>query len=505
MKNVLDWLETTARRLPEKVAVTDPTSELTFSQLMRNAQEAGSWLAARVQPRCAVALFMEKSTRALSAMYGAVYAGAFYCALDVRQPKARILSICDTLKPGVILVDEDSEGQAREFFSGTPWQLARIEDVFGEVDEALLAQRRRQATDVDPLYVTFTSGSTGTPKGVVTAQRGVLDFVPAFDEAVGITEDDVHGNQAPFDFDASVKDIYSSLYKGSSVVLIPRAYFLQPTVLMDYVADHGCTTLVWAVGAMGFVTIMNAFDYRVPTSVRKVLFSGEVMPPKELRHWRRYLPDAKYVNLYGPTETTCNCTYFEVRRDYADDEVIPAGRPFADERVFLLDEQDREVSEPGVRGEVCVSGTTLALGYLDNAERTASAFVQNPANGRWMETIYRTGDLATWNEDGDLVYATRKDNQIKHMGQRIELGEIETAARGVEGVENACCLYDHRRKKIRLFYVGTTEKDDLLAALHQALPEYMIPNSTKRLDRFPLTSSGKIDRKELKAQARIKD
>jgi D-alanine--poly(phosphoribitol) ligase subunit 1 len=156
-------------------------------------------------------------------------------------------------------------------------------------------------------------------------------------------------------------------------------------------------------------------------------------------------------------------------------------------------------------GEVCVSGTTLALGYLDNAEKTASAFMQNPANNRWMETIYRTGDLATWNEDGDLVYATRKDNQIKHMGQRIELGEIETAARGVEGVENACCLYDHRRKKIRLFYVGTTEKDDLLAALHQALPEYMIPNSTKPLDRFPLTSSGKIDRKELKAQARIKD
>ncbi|MGI6754429.1 MAG: amino acid adenylation domain-containing protein [Atopobiaceae bacterium] len=505
MKNVLDWLEATAKRLPDKTAVLDPVRSLTFSQLEHDAQAAGSWLAHEISPRSAVALFIEKSTVALSAMLGAVWAGGFYCALDVHQPKSRILSICETLKPAVILTDDASASEAASYFADAPYRIVPISSIFGPIDHELLAQRRRQATDVDPLYVTFTSGSTGTPKGVVTAQRGVLDFVPAFVTAVGITEADIHGNQAPFDFDASVKDIYSSLYTGSTVVIIPRAYFLQPTKLMDYVADHGCTTLVWAVGAMGFVTIMNAFDYRVPTSVNKVLFSGEVMPPKELRHWRRYLPNAKYVNLYGPTETTCNCTYFVVDRDYENDETIPAGKPFADERVFLLDENNVEVTQPGMRGEVCVSGTTLALGYLDNHEKTAAAFMQNPAQHRWLETIYRTGDLATWNEDGNLVYATRKDNQIKHMGQRIELGEIEAAARRDPGVENACCLYDHKRKKIRLFYVGSTEKDALLRNMHETLPEYMIPNSTKQLDQFPLTSSGKINRKELKVLARIKD
>ena len=506
MRNVLDWLEATAGRLPGKTAVADPASALTFSELRDQARIAGTWLAGRIEPRTSVALFLEKSTTALAAMLGTVYAGGFYCALDVRQPASRIQAICDALEPALVFVDAESEQAAGEVFAGTPWTVVRLEDAFASqhADEELLAARRAQAQDIDPLYVTFTSGSTGTPKGVVASQRGVLDFIPAFDACVGITEDDIHGNQAPFDFDASVKDIYSMLYTGSTVQIIPRAYFINPTSLMDYVADHGCTTLVWAVGAMSFVSIMNGFDYRVPTTVNKVLFSGEVMPPKQLATWRKYLPNATYVNLYGPTETTCNCTFFKVERDYARDETIPIGHPFPDERVILLDERDREVTEAGVQGEICVSGTTLALGYLNNPERTAAAFVQNPLNTRWPEVIYRTGDLGFWAEDGNLMYVSRKDNQIKHMGQRIELGEIESAARGVDGVENACCLYNHRRKKLNLFYVGAVEKDDLLAALHEALPEYMIPNRTEHLDQLPLTGSGKIDRKALAATAGIR-
>lgn len=506
MRNVLDWLEATAERLPQKTAIADPASALTFAELHDQARIAGSWLAAHIEPRTSVALFLEKSTTALAAMLGTVYAGGFYCALDVRQPAPRIHAICDALEPSLVFVDADSREAAEEVFADTPWTIVELGEAFaaGTIDQDLLDARRAQAQDIDPLYVTFTSGSTGTPKGVVASQRGVLDFIPAFDASVGITEDDIHGNQAPFDFDASVKDIYSMLYKGSTVHIIPRAYFINPTTLMDYVAERGCTTLVWAVGAMSFVSIMNAFDYRVPTTVNKVLFSGEVMPPKQLAKWQKHLPDATYVNLYGPTETTCNCSFFKIDRAYAKDEAIPIGHPFPDERIILLDEQNHEVTKPGEQGEICVSGTTLALGYLNNPERTAAAFVQNPLNTRWPEVIYRTGDLGYYAEDGNLMYVSRKDNQIKHMGQRIELGEIESAARGVEGVENACCLYDHKRKKIVLFYVGAVEKDDLLPELHRVLPEYMIPNRTKQLDQLPLTGSGKIDRKGLAAQARIK-
>ena len=501
MKNVLEWLEATSERLPNKTAIADEVSSLTFAELKEHAQAYGTYLADKVAPRQAVAFYLEKSPEVLAAMFGTVYAGGFYSVIDTRHPASRVQAICETLQPALVIADEEHAERAHELFDESPWELVMLEDARAQATDAqTLAAVRAQAQDIDPLYVTFTSGSTGTPKGVVASQRGVLDFIPAFDASVGITEDDIHGNQAPFDFDASVKDIYSMLYKGSTVHIIPRTYFINPTTLMDYVAECGCTTLVWAVGAMSFVSIMNAFDYRVPTTVNKVLFSGEVMPPKQLAKWQQHLPNATYVNLYGPTETTCNCTFFKIDRTYAKDEAIPIGHPFPDERIILLDEHDHAVTTPGEQGEICVSGTTLALGYLNNPERTAAAFVQNPLNTRWPEVIYRTGDLGYYAEDGNLMYVSRKDNQIKHMGQRIELGEIESATRAVDGVENACCLYDQRRKKLNLFYVGSVEKDELLATLHERLPEYMIPNRTEHLEQLPLTSSGKIDRKGLAAR-----
>ena len=273
---------------------------------------------------------------------------------------------------------------------------------------------------------------------------------------------------------------------------------------MDHLAENGATVLIWAVSALCFVSIMNGFDYRVPEGVRLVMFSGEVMPPKQLRVWRKALPNATYVNLYGPTEITCNCTYYVVERDFGPDEVIPMGRPFANERVFLLDGQDREVTEVGVEGEICVSGTALAPGYLGAPEQTAAAFVQNPLNGRWLEPIYRTGDLARYDEEGNLVYSSRKDHQIKHMGQRIELGDIEASARAVEGVDQDICLYDARRKRLHLVYVGGIEKEELSAALREALPSYMVPGRVHQVDAMPLNKNGKIDRAALEKLCRIR-
>lgn len=509
MQNVLAWLENSARRSPHKLAVADPTTSLTYEELLRAARSMGSWLATcgGVRPRTAVALYLEKSPLALAAMLGAAYAGGFYSVIDVRQPEGRVRSICDTLQPAVILTDAENAEQARELFEGMPVGLARIEELAQfEADDALLATIRAQAIDVDPLYVNFTSGSTGTPKGVVVCQRSVLDFIPVFTRTFGIATNDVIANQAPFDFDVSVKDIYSCLYVGASMHIVPRPYFSNPTQLMDYVCDCGATTLVWAVSALCFVSIMGGLDYRMPTSLRRVLFSGEVMPPKQLAVWQGHLPHVRYVNLYGPTEITCNCTYFEIERRYESHETIPMGKPFANERVFLLDESDAlvEPSRTGELGEVCVSGTCLALGYLGSEERTAKAFVQNPLNQRWMETIYRTGDLAQYDEQGNLVFVSRKDHQIKHLGQRIELGDIEAAAHGVEGVDRAVCLYDSQRKRLVLCYVGPIDRKELKAQLREALPQYMVPNNTRQLDEMPLNKNGKIDRAALAVMARIK-
>ncbi|HBB59658.1 MAG TPA: D-alanine--poly(phosphoribitol) ligase, partial [Lachnospiraceae bacterium] len=204
-----------------------------------------------------------------------------------------------------------------------------------------------------------------------------------------------------------------------------------------------------------------------------------------------------------PTEITCNCTYHILDREYEKDELIPAGIPFANEKVFLLDERDRLVTEPGEEGEICVGGTCLAIGYYRDRERTEQVFVQNPLNDRYHERIYRTGDLGKYDEEGRLIYTSRKDFQIKHMGQRIELGEIEVAAMSVTGVSRACCTYDHKKKKILLYYTGEAGKERVTKVLQQKLPQYMVPGKTTRIAEMPMNKNGKIDRGRLEECAPV--
>ena len=296
----------------------------------------------------------------------------------------------------------------------------------------------------------------------------------------------------------SVKDIYSALFTGAAVQIVPTAYFLNPVALMDFLCDREVSLLIWAVSALCFITSMNALDYRVPDRLRAILFSGEVMPIKHLNKLRRYLPQVQYVNLYGPTEITCNCSYYIVDRAFDDAESLPIGVPFPNERLLLLGEDDLEVTEPGGVGELCVSGTALALGYYRNPEKTAEVFVQNPNNRDYPERIYRTGDLVRIGEDGALYYVSRKDFQIKHMGHRVELGEIETRIGALERVDRACCLFDEKRDRILAVYTGEAETDAIVSGLQETLPSFMIPQSFHRIDAFPLNKNGKIDRGALK-------
>lgn len=496
MRNVLEWLEESARKLPDKVAVSDVKNQLTFAELESRAKQTGTYIANQLSPRTPVALFLEKSSLCLATMLGAVYARCPYSVLDVRQPADRFNNIINTLQPGIIFTDEANAQNAKDMLGDSPIPLVLISEATAQTDEALLAALRAEALDIDPLYVNFTSGSTGTPKGVAVCHRSVIDFIQPFTQLFGITQDDRIGNQAPFDFDVSVKDIYSSLRMGATLHLIPREYFSEPVKLMDFLCEREITTCTWAVSAMCFVSIMGGLSYRVPETINKVIFSGEVMPPKQLAKWRKALPDATYVNVYGPTEVTCNCTYHIIDREYAKDEVIPAGKAFPNEKVFLLD-GDNLITKPGQQGEICVAGTCLALGYYNAPERTAEAFMPNPLSTAFPERMYRTGDLAMWNEDGQLIYVGRKDHQIKHLGQRIELGEIEAAAQGTDGVTRACCLYDNRKKKINMFFTGEIASDGLLEELAKKLPHYMIPNQVTAIDAMPLTKNGKVDRNAL--------
>lgn len=497
---ILELLEEQAERLPDHIAFEDENKSVTFSALQETAKRVGTALLAAVFLQDPIAFYMEKSVDAVCGMMGVLYAGGFYSFIDVRQPAARADRAIAVLQPSLLLYDRKTAEQAKELsYSGPRLCLEDLLEDLPPVDEEGLSSVRSRIVSTDPLYVNFTSGSTGTPKGVAVSHGAVLDFIPRFVEISGIDETDILGNQAPFDFDVSVKDIYTTLYTGATTLLIPRTYFTQPMKLMDYLCDHEVTSLCWAVSAMCFVSIMNGFDYRVPDKVRRVMFSGEVMPVRQLQVWQKFLPDAMYCNLYGPTEITCNCTYFILQRRYEKTETIPIGKPFPNERVFLLDEDDELVTEQNVNveGEICVCGSELALGYWHDAEKTAKAFVQNPLNTAYPERMYRTGDLAFYNEDGDLVYTSRKDFQIKQMGQRIELGEIEAAAMAQDGVSRAACVYDTRKKKIILCYTGEKEEDAVRKDLAVNLPPYMMPGKTKQMEELPMNKNGKIDRQAL--------
>lgn len=502
--NVLELLEESAEKYPDKVGFGDAESDMTFGELQSKARRIGAVLADRISIGDPVAFYMEKSNLALCGMFGAVYAGGFYSFLDVRQPMERIQSILRTLQPKVLLTNRENWEKAvsiAKAYGDCPVLCLEETGASGEGRLEKLQQIRRESRDTLPLYVNFTSGSTGVPKGVTVSHRSVLEFIDVFVDTFGIGENDIFGNQAPFDFDVSVKDIYGGLAAGAKVQLIPRNYFSSPMQLMDYLADHRVTVLVWAVSAMCFVSVMNGFEYRVPETVRKVMFSGEILPVKHLKVWKQYLPKAEFVNLYGPTEITCNCTYHILKEEEENSSGIPIGKAFPNEKVFLLDAADREVTESGKEGEICVGGTCLALGYYHDPERTSQVFVQNPLNGNYRELIYRTGDIGKYNDAGELVYVSRKDFQIKHLGHRIELGEIEAVVMGCEGITRSCCTYDKVRQRLHLFYTGDREKRDLMREIRKKLPPFMLPNQIFPLKEMPLNKNGKIDRNALEAMA----
>ena len=498
--NVLEYLEQSARDFPERTAVIEEEIRCTYAELAAQARRVGSALAEMDVRGCPVGVYMEKGVDALRAFMGALYAGGFYSMLNPELPAARLQTIRSVLDAKVIVTQPALADAAAELFPDA--RIALIDDLTAyEEDAAALARIRGRAIDTDPVYVNFTSGSTGVPKGIAVAHRSILDFIDVFTERFGIEGSDVIANQAPFDFDVSVKDIYSAFRTGATLLIVPRRLFSTPAALIDYLCEGGATVMIWAVSALCLLSTFHALDYRVPEKVRRVIFSGEVMPAKHLKQWRAHLPQATFVNVYGPTEITCNCTYhiLDPERDY--DGGVPIGVPFPNEDVFLLDESDRLIDAPESVGEICVRGTALALGYYAAPEQTAARFVQNPLRTAWPERVYRTGDLGRYDESGALCFCGRKDFQIKHMGHRIELEEIERAMGAVEGVERCCCVFDEKKSRLKGFYVGSIDKAELHARLSKDLPVYMIPGILRQVEEMPLTKNGKIDRKALDAMA----
>ncbi len=502
MKNVLEMLENTAARLPEAPAVTDMERTLTWSELLHTAQRVGSALAGKLSGNEPVAVCAEKSALTLAAQLGVVYAGGFYVPVSSDQPADRVKKILTRLKTQLVIAEESQIPAVRG--AGFEGEILTISDMTAgneEPDRESLRRIREHASPDDLLYGIFTSGSTGEPKCVSVSHRSVIDFISHFTEIFQITERDRLGNQAPFDFDVSVKDIYSCLLTGAELVIIDRRLFSMPAKLIDYLNEKKVTVLIWAVSALTTVTALKGLDYGVPEHARLIMFSGEAMPAGPFDEWRTALPETEFVNLYGPSEITCNCTYYRVGRDFEKGRQIPIGKPFPGRRIFLLDEHWHEITEAGQTGEICVAGESVAAGYYNDPERTQKSFVQFAASDGSELRMYMTGDLAKYDEDGNLIFCGRKDFQIKLFGHRIELEEIEKAIAGTEGVSDSCCVFTPENSRITAFYTGTADAHAIRETLVQEIPRYMLPRRFIRLESFPVTKNGKKDRNELRSRA----
>ena len=491
--NILEYLERTVDRLPDKVAFSDGTDHMTFADLSLSARSIGTYLIDRGYGRGCIAVLMDKHPVQIAAFFGVLYAGGFYVAPDASMPPKRLQMIMDTVKPCMIICDK--KNMAPAYTLGLPVVL--YDEIYRyPVKDALLELVRKAHIDTDPAYVVFTSGSTGVPKGVAACHRSVIDYTEALCDAVGFSEQTVFGNQTPLYFDAPLKEIMPTIKYGATAYLIPKQLFMFPVKLCDYLNEHKINTVCWVVSALTMISSLGVLEKNPPQYLETVCFGSEVFPKKQYDMWRAALPDTRFFNLYGPTEATGMSCYWRADRELGEDEPIPIGKPFHNTRIMLINEQGKR-AEPGEVGEIYISGTCVTLGYYNNPEKTAEAFVQNPLQSAYPEIVYRTGDLGRYNDHLELVFVSRKDSQIKHMGHRIELGEIEAAAATLEGVGRVCCVYPADQKKIVMYYVGEIAPAALSKELRLLLPRYMLPGAVHQLDTMPLTDNGKLNRRLL--------
>lgn len=492
LRNVLEYMMESVKQFPDKVAFSNGQEELTFSELYRQSRSIGTFLHNNSVYKEPVVIFMNKHPNMVAAFLGTIAGGDYYVPIDSEMPEVRIQLILQNVKSKIMICDEDTVDIARTFsFDGMIVTYKEICET--QVDETALNKIYEKSLDIDPIYVVFTSGSTGIPKGVAACHRCVIDYIETISEALGFDNDSVFGNQSPLYVDACIREIFPTLKFGATTYLIPKEKFSFPIHLVEFLNEHKINTVCWVVSALTMISTFGTFKTIAPEYLRLVAFVSEIFPIKQFNKWKEVLPNARFINLYGPTEGTGVCCYYEVDREFALDEIIPIGKPFSNREIILLNEKNEQVAY-GEPGEICIRGTNLTLGYYNDWERTGAAFVQNPLNPYYPEIIYKTGDLGKYNDRGELEFISRKDFQIKHMGHRIELGEIEVNVNMLDAIHIASCIYDKTKNRIVLYYVGEMEVKDLANILKEKLPRYMIPNNIFRLEEMPLTANGKIDR-----------
>jgi amino acid adenylation domain-containing protein len=514
-RNLVDYLDRAATQFGTRTALVDSNGRaVTYGELQKQSDALAGFLVSRGVARGdRVAVVIPKGIPSVVSLFGVMKAGAAYVPVDWTAPAERgqkILADCQVaacivdpralgVRPAasdstLITVTTEAPAVDDPGAGTTPWQ------------EAIQATHRsdRRPDPQDLAYVLYTSGSTGLPKGVMISQANALSFVEWCSSEFQLTEEDRVTSNAPFHFDLSVLDLYTTVKHGATLYLISEELGRSSHELARFAADHRLTVWTSTPSVLMLLTQYGELPTYDWSSLRLVMFGGEVFPIGQLRDLRRQWPRPTFYNLYGPTEITTACTFARLPASIPDDRDVPyaIGRPCPHCRALLLDEDGREVAS-GAEGVLYISGPSVFAGYWNRPAENAGAFVERDGV-RW----YKTGDVVRWDPSEGYHYVGRIDRMVKRRGFRIELGEIESAIYSHPGVSEAAVVsFDDRERALRIAAFVVGKGSDRLSSVrlktHCAgkLPLYMIPDRFVLQDKLPRTSTDKIDYQELRRAA----
>lgn len=474
MKNIVESLFESALSSPEENMYVDDIGSLTYTEGLDLVKKIACYLNKKDIKNQPILVPVERNKNTLLIFLGIALSGNCYVPVsgDVKEERLKDIIAIANIK------------YAFGFENAKIDQLSFTDAIKEGVDEEVIKRFLIDFDENSPLYIMFTSGSTGKPKGVVKSHKNMISFVENFLETFSLSNNMKLCNQTPFYFDASSKDIYLSLAMESTLYIPDSSLFVLPNKILQYLVDNEIDMIMWVPSALINIAKIRALNFIKPTSLKYVFFIGEVFPPKYLNMWITALNETKFVNLYGSTETAGAVLYYEIKDKVSEDKMIPTGKPLKNVKVKLDD------------GEICIASLQVALGYLNEEEKNKETFRNEDG-----EIYLHTGDYGEYDDEGNIVFKSRKDYQIKHLGYRIELQDIENTLSSLDYIDRCCCLYDKMKDKIILLVslssFNDVKESDIINDAKRLLATYMIPNRVIILEKMPLNSNGKIDRVKL--------